>query len=451
MHCGFANEAEDRFCGGCGTSLSAATESVTVAKEPSAPRITTEDTPERRQLTVLFCDLADSTELASRLDPEDLNALNQSYQTTCSHVIKKFGGYVARYMGDGILCYFGYPKAHENDSELAIRAALEIQQAIQVLDYPEKISVRVGIATGEVVVGDIVGEGFSQESTAVGQTPNLAARLQGIAAPGAVLVSSTTRMLAGDMFEYLDLGEITIKGIPEPEPVSQVLSCSLARSRFQARSSRALSPIVGRKHERALIEDCFDEAAKGNGQVMLLCGEPGIGKSRLTMEAMAMSPGSSDTLQCAPHQENNALYAFAEFMRSNRANAMDAGKPWPDEFMANRGIEESNTAALTELLLDGHTSGEAQVTDPKIQKQQTLTMASRILLSNPSKTASVLVIEDLHWIDPTTLELVNRLVHEIRSSRTLMLLTFRPEFTHDWVGQSHAVSYTHLTLPTKIV
>ena len=277
--CGFVNEKDDRFCGGCGRPLTADDAGTKAAGGPTAsavaPLETQEEMPQRRQLTVLFCDLADSTALAASLDPEDLNELNRRYQTTCTGVVEELGGYVARYMGDGILCYFGYPRAHENDSELAIRAALGIQQTIRSLDAPRPIGVRVGVATGEVVVGDIVGEGASQESTAVGQTPNLAARLQGLAEPGEILVSATTRKLAGDMFEYLDRGEQPLKGIPRREAVWQVLGASATPSRFQARSGRTLAPMVGRKHERNLIEDCFQEAGKGNGQVILLCGRAG--------------------------------------------------------------------------------------------------------------------------------------------------------------------------------
>ena len=238
---------------------------------------------ERRQLTVMFCDLVGSTALSSRLDPEDLREVISAYQSCVAGVISRHHGFVAKYMGDGVLVYFGYPRAHEDDAERAVRAALSIIDAVGRLDVQlTKLQARVGIATGLVVVGDLIGEGSAQEQSVVGETPNLAARLQALAEPDAVVIAAGTRRLVGDLFEYRDLGAVEVKGIAGPVRAWQVLRPSAVASRFEALRGSALSRLVGRDEEIDLLMRRWARAQTGDGQVVLVSGESGIGKSRIT-------------------------------------------------------------------------------------------------------------------------------------------------------------------------
>ena len=319
-HCGFKNDSGDRFCGGCGNALNAVGnkhgappehQTTDAAVSQAAPQAGSG--AERRQLTVMFCDLADSTAMSARMDAEDLSRINRLYQESCTEVINRFDGYVARYMGDGILCYFGYPMAHENDAERAISAGLEIQQRIQTLNQAtsdsDPIFVRVGIATGPVIVGEVVGSGASRESTAVGKTPNLAARLQSAADPGKVVIADETRALAGELFNYRDLGRLDLKGLDDSVTAWEVESAGRSGSRFEAISSGELTPFVGRRHERVLLEDCLEEARHSRGQIIMLCGEPGIGKSRLIQVASEFDRNRTRILQCSPHHQSRSMHS----------------------------------------------------------------------------------------------------------------------------------------------
>src|SRR5215472_6706965 len=238
---------------------------------------------ERRQLTVMFCDLVGSTELAARLDPEDLREVIAAYHRAVAEIVAGLQGFVAKYMGDGVLVYFGYPRAHENDAEHAVRAGLGVIEAVGRLEFLSfKLRVRIGIATGLVVVGDLIGEGSAQEQSVVGETPNLAARLQGLAEPNTVFIAASTRRLVGNLFEYRDLGAIEVKGIAEPVPAWQVLRPSAVASRFEALRGSALSRLIGRDEEIDLLMRRWARAKTGEGQVVLVSGEPGLGKSRIT-------------------------------------------------------------------------------------------------------------------------------------------------------------------------
>ena len=242
----------------------------------------------RRQLTIMFCDLVGSTELSGKLDPEDLRNVNLTYQGACKAVIEHYDGFVARYMGDGVLAYFGYPQAHEDDAERAIHAGLGIVESMtgvnKNLDWENRVdlAVRVGIATGPVVVGDLIGEGASQESAVVGETPNLASRLQALAAPNTVAISSITHTLAGGRFEYQDLGAQKLRGIAKSVRTWRAIAPAVVESRFEATHRAALTPLVGREHEIGLLLKRWEQAKIGEGQVVLLSGEAGIGKSRIS-------------------------------------------------------------------------------------------------------------------------------------------------------------------------
>ena len=263
--------------------LSRSTPSLAQPQPQAAERIATSTEAERRQLTVMFCDLVGSTAMSARLDPEDMREIIRAYQDACSGAVARYDGFIAKFMGDGVLAYFGFPRAHEEDAERAVKAGLDIAAAIAKLDTRanETLKVRIGVATGIVVVGDLVGQGSAQEQAVVGETPNLAARLQALAEPGAVVIAGSTRRLLGGAFELKPLGHQTLKGFDWPVPAWTVLREAENVSRFEASRSQAMTPFVGREHEVALLLDRWRDASAGEGQVALLSGEAGIGKSRI--------------------------------------------------------------------------------------------------------------------------------------------------------------------------
>jgi class 3 adenylate cyclase len=267
---------------------------------------------ERRQLTVMFCDLVGSTALSARLDPEDLRAVIGAYHRCCAGVVEHAGGFIAKYMGDGVLAYFGYPRADEHDAERAVRAGLALTEAVAGLDTAAgtPLEVRVGIGTGLVVVGDLIGQGAAQEQAVVGETPNLAARLQALAAPGTVVIGPSTRRLTGGLFDYEDLGAVEIKGFAMPVTAARVLRESAVEGRFAAlRATR--TPLVGRDEELAMLERRWQQAKSGEGCVVLVSGEPGIGKSRLAqtlLERLSGEPHTRLRFFCSPHHQDHALY-----------------------------------------------------------------------------------------------------------------------------------------------
>src|SRR5215469_808325 len=261
---------------------------------------------ERRQLTVMFCDLVGSTPLSARLDPEDLRGIIGAYHRCVTEIVESFAGFVARYMGDGVLVYFGYPQAHEDDAERATRCWLALVDRVPRLDQTEKLHARVGIATGLVVVG-----GEIVEHDVAGDTPNLAARLQALAEPGTVVIAPSTRRLTGGLFDYEDLGEVEIKGLAAPVMASRVLRDSAAESRFEARHGPDLTPLVGRDEELALLQRRWQQAKSGEGSVVLISGEPGIGKSRLAQalfDQIAGEPHTRLRFFCSPHHQDSGLY-----------------------------------------------------------------------------------------------------------------------------------------------
>src|SRR5215510_3303120 len=304
---------------------------------------------ERRQLTMMFCDLVGSTPLSSQLDPEDLREVIAAYHHAVAEVITRLDGFVSRYMGDGVLVYFGYPQAHEDDAERAVRAGLGAIAAVGRLDVKSiRLQARVGIATGLVVVGDLIGKGSAREQSVVGETPNLAARLQALAEPDAVVIAANTRRLVGDLFEYRDLGAIEVKGIAEPVPAWQVLRPSAVASRFEALRGSALGRLIGRDDEIDLLTRRWARAKTGEGQVVLVSGEPGLGKSRITAvleERLHVEPHLRLRYFCSPYRQDSALYPFID--QIGRAAGLAPADP-----------PASKQAKLEALLARGSTSDD---------------------------------------------------------------------------------------------
>ncbi len=292
----------------------------TSGQTPAFPEITLpapRSDAERRHVTVMFSDLVGSTALSARMDPEDLREVISAYQKCVAETVRRFGGFVAKYMGDGVLVYFGYPQAHEDDAERAVRAGLELVGAVSAIKSKAFLQTRVGIATGLVVVGDLIGAGAAQEQAVVGQTPNLAARLQGIAEPNMVVIAEGTRKLLGNLFELQDLGARELKGIAGPVRAWAALRASSVESRFEALHTSGLTALVGREEELELLLRRWSRAKTGEGQVVLLSGEPGIGKSRLTaalLERLAAEPHTRLRYFCSPQHTDSAFYPIINQM-----------------------------------------------------------------------------------------------------------------------------------------
>jgi class 3 adenylate cyclase/predicted ATPase len=420
---------------------------------------------ERRQLTVMFCDLVDSTVLSGQLDPEDLREVVQAYQETCAKVVARFEGHIAQYLGDGLLVYFGYPLAHEDDAQRAVRARLGIVEALDQLntrlaqERGVHLAVRLGIHTGLVVVGE-VGGGTRQEQLALGETPNLAARLQDIAAPNTLVISATTFQLLGGFFACQPLGTPLLKGLAQLLAVYRVLYESMARSRLEAAGSTGLTPLVGREQEVALLRERWAQVKDGLGQVVLLRGEAGIGKSRLVQvlqEHVAAEPQAWLTpCQCSPYYRNTALYPLIDLLervalRFEREESPSQKLRKLEGFLVQYGLPLADTVPLfTSLLSLPLAADYAPLTlPPTQQKQQTLQALLTIFLRIAAQQPVLFVMEDLHWVDPTTLELLSLLVDQGPTARLLALWTFRPDFSPPWTGRSHVTPVMLPRLPPR--
>ena len=462
--CGFVNPEGFNFCGKCGAVL-------TASENPAPANADSEHErrhkpgrasakAERRQITVMFCDLVGSTDLSTRLDPEDLRELVRDYQEACEKAILAFDGHVAQYLGDGLLVYFGFPRAHENDAQRAVRAGLGILEEIARLNENlatrnVPLAVRIGIHTGLVVVGEMGGR-TRLEHLALGQTPNLAARLQGLAQPNAIVLSGTTHKLIQNDFEFATLGAQTRKGVAQSVEVYQVLCARVPHAGFEKLAVPDLTPLFGRERELAQLTECWQRAAAASGQAILLGGEAGVGKSRLQQAFQASLAGERHlalVCRCSPYETNRALHPIfdmlEQFFAIKRDTAHDQKTRALQSALATHGLRPDEIRLLLQGLLpdspqafDNLSYGSTQV-----QKQKIYRALLRLLQSLASRQPLILTVEDLHWADSATLELCHLIIDEIKKFPILAVFTFRPIYTPPWQEREHLLKIMLLPLP----
>jgi class 3 adenylate cyclase/tetratricopeptide (TPR) repeat protein len=414
------------------------------------PEPASKEGAERRQLTVMFCDLVGSTALSARLDLEDMREIIGAYQRCCAKDIAKAGGFVAKYMGDGVLAYFGYPQAHEDDAERAVRAGLALIDAVPRLRtaHGAALQVRIGIATGLVVVGDLIGQGAAQEQGVVGETPNVAARLQVLAEPGQLVISNSTRRLTGGMFEYHDLGMVTLKGLAVPVHALQVTGASAVQSRFEATHETGLTPLVGREEELELLLRRWRQAARGEGCVVLLAGEPGIGKSRLIValeECDRSTQHGRLRYFCSPQHQDSALYPVIRHLERaagfERHDTADIKLDKLIKLIEPSSDNQTDLRLLAEMMSipTSDRYGALHLT-PQGRKEKTFAALLRQLETQCRRQPVLLVYEDVHWIDPTSRELLDMTVERVAGLPVLLVISFRPEFLPPWTGQAQVTT-----------
>ena len=424
--------------------LKALAASLSTATDAPPTKAATESA-ERRQVTVMFSDLVGSTALSARMDPEDLREVISTYQKCVADTVRRFGGFVAKYMGDGVLVYFGYPQAHEDDAERAVRAGLELIQAVSNLKSSSPLQTRVGIATGLVVVGDLIGTGSAQEQAVVGETPNLAARLLGIVEPNTVVIAESTRKLLGNLFELEDLGASELKGIADPVRAWAALRASSFESRFDALHGIGLTALVGREEELELLLRRWSKAKIGEGQVVLLSGEAGIGKSRLTaslLERLAGEPHTRLRYFCSPQHTDSALYPVMGQMERAagfvHGDSSQAKLNKLDAVLGETSTRSEDAALFAEMLsLPNDGRYLALELAPEERRQRTLKALISQVEALTHSSPVLMIFEDAHWTDPTSLEVFGRVVDRVRSLRALLIVTFRPDFDPPWVGRPY--------------
>ncbi len=480
--CGREVRPAARFCSTCGTALTtqASPAALLQPDQPPAhlaapaPPLTERVAPqaERRQLTVMFCDLVGSTRLSEQLDPEEWRTIVRAYQETCASVIQRFEGHIAQYLGDGLLVYFGYPLAHEDDARRAVRTGLEIIQTLQSragqqavgVALPDSrgsdaLQVRVGIHTGLVVVGDI-GTGGRSEQLALGETPNIAARMQEIATPDSVVISAATQRLVQGLFECQDLGSRPLKGVSTPMSVYRVLGESGVQSRFEVAVTTGLTPLVGREQEVGLLLERWERAKEGEGQVVLLSGEAGVGKSRLVQTLKERAATESHTrleCRCSPYYQNSALYPVIDLLQRllqfKRDDTPEAKLTKLEGALEPYGFALPEVVPLFASLLFLSLSERYPplTLTPQKQKEKTQQAVLAWLLKEAERQPVRFVVEDLHWADPSTLELLGLFIDQAPTACLLIVLTFRPDFTSPWAPRSHLTSLTLSPLLRKQV
>ena len=424
---------------------------------PVAASASPEDRAERRQVTVMFSDLVGSTALSAQMDPEDLREVISAYQKCVAATVQRFGGFVAKYMGDGVLVYFGYPQAHEDDAERAVRAGLELVAAVGGLKTHAPLQTRVGIATGLVVVGDLIGSGASQEQAIVGETPNFAARLQGVAEPNAVVIAESTRKLLGNLFQLEDLGSQDLKGISGPVRAWAAVRPSSIESRFDAMHTSGLTDLVGREEELDLLLRRWSKAKTGEGQVVLLSGEPGIGKSRLTaalLERIAAEPHTRLRYFCSPQHADSALYPIISQMERAAGFSHDDAPQQKldklDKLLALASIAIEHAALFAEMLsLPNDGRYPSLDLTPQQRRQKTLEALHAHVEAFARNNPVLMIFEDVHWIDPTSLEVLGRTVDRLKTLAVLLIITFRPEFEPPWIGQPYVSLVALNRLPER--
>src|SRR5713226_529516 len=458
--CGHEIRPAAKFCGKCGASLTTEVQSaksqVQSLEAHLSPTKHASSTGERRQFTVMFCDLVGSTPLAEKLDPEELREVILAYQEVCAQEIRRFEGHLARYIGDGLLVYFGYPQAHEDDAQRAIRAGLGIVATLPQLNtrlqhtvgamHDRPLQVRIGIHTGLVVVSEMGGGGYRDPMAIVGETPNVAARLQGSAQPDAVVISAATQRLVHGLFECQDLGLYSLKGVSTPVQVYRVVGESGARSRLEVTARSGLTPLVGREEELGLLRRRWEQAKAGEGQAVLLNGEPGIGKSRLvqTLKEQVLTEGATRIeFRCSAYHQNSAFYPIIEhlqrFLQFAPHETPQAKLIKLQQALTAYRFPQADTVPLLAALLSlPHPEGAPPITlSPQKQKQKTQEALVTWLVEEAEKAAVYCAWEDLHWADPSTLEVLTLFLDQVPTTRLLAVLTFRPDFTPPWSARSY--------------
>lgn len=469
--CGAENRPGARFCKQCGTSLTEPTPSFSPTQEVSPPIIQevqstrAESLPveprtpeaERRQLTVMFCDLVESTALSGQLDPEDLRDVVRAYQAACTEVIGRFEGYVAQLLGDGLLVYFGYPQAHEDDAQRAVRSGLGMLEAMRTLnmrlerEYGVCLAIRVGIDTGLVVVGEMGGDS-RQEQLALGETPNVAARIQSIAGQDNVVISEATYRLVQGFFDCQELGVQSLRGVAESIAVYRVLRESAVQSRLEIASTRGLTPLVGREQEIGLLLERWEQTKDGQGQVVLLSGEAGIGKSRLVAalkDYVSDDPHIRWECRSSPYFTNSALYPVIDLMQQTLRWQQDE-RPETKLERLEQGLSQYRLpldetvpffAPLLSLAIPEDRYPPLNLSPPQ-RRQKTLEAILAVVMELSERQPVFFILEDLHWTDPTTLAFLDLLIDQTPTASLCALLTCRPEYQPTWSHRSYLTEVT---------